>query len=493
MRQLLLVAALLAAASPWGGLLAAPRSGLVPEATAARHGLTRAWFTQIQLDPSRTRVQDVVLHEGTLYVQTNRAMVHAIDAETGKTIWAKEVGRPNHPSLTPSVGDDLLGVINGSRLYVCNRYNGDLLFEIRVDGVPGAGVCLSKRRVYVPMVSGMLLAYRLEPLADPLKELGKTEKKPTPQQIVATEKDRRDNLRLGQESVPPLKCYSLGRALVQPLVTRETETDEYVAWATDQGYLYVGFVDLQEENRLAIKYRLQTAAGIVARPTYLPPNPNDPADSGIIFAASRDGYINAVRERDGKLLWRFPTGEPLIEPAEVIDERTYVTTQPGGMYCLDATTGSQVWWTPQIRQFVAASRQRIYATDLLGRILILSVETGARLDTLAAESLPIKLVNSQTDRLYLATETGLIQCLHELELSQPIRHGEARKKKAEEKPPEIQQKGIDEVKPAKKPAAPKKAAPKKKEPGEEPAAPKKGAPKKKEPGEESPAKEKPFN
>jgi len=470
MRQLILAAALLAAWSPWDRLLAAPRSELIPETTAARHGLTRSWFTQIQMDRSRTRVQDVVLHEGTLYVQTDRAMVHAVDAETGKTIWAREVGRPNHPSLTPSVGDDLLGVVNGSRLYVCNRYNGDLLYEIRVDGVPGAGVCLSKRRVYVPMVSGMLLAYRLEPLADPLKELGKTEKNPTPEQIVATEKDRRENLRLGQESVPPLKCYSLGRALVQPLVTRETETDEYVAWATDQGYLYVGFVDLREDSRLAVKYRLQTAVGIVARPTYLPPNPNDPADSGIIFAASRDGYVNAVRERDAELVWRFPTGEPIIEPAVVIDERIYVATQPGGMYCLNATTGSQVWWAPEIRQFVAASRQRIYTTDLLGRILILNAETGTRLDTLAAESSPIKLVNSQTDRLYLATETGLIQCLRELELSQPIRHGEARKKKIEEKPPDIQQKGIDELKPAKKPAAPKKGAPKKKEPGEEPAA-----------------------
>jgi hypothetical protein len=470
MRQLVLAAALLAAGSSWDRLLAAPRTELIPETTAARHGLTRSWFTQIQMDRSRTRVRDVVLHEGTLYVQTDRAMVHAIDAETGRTIWARQVGRPNHPSLTPSAGEDLLAIINGSRLYVCNRYSGDLLYEIQVDGVPGAGACLSGRRAYVPMVSGMLVAYRLVPLTDPLKELGKTDTNPTPEQIAATEKQRREDLRIGQESVPPLRCYSLGQALVQPLVTRETETDEYVAWATDRGCLYIGWIDLREDNRLEVKYRLETAVGIVARPTYLPPNPNDPADSGIIFVASRDGYVHAVRERDGELIWRFPTGEPIIEPAVVIDERVYVATQPGGMYCLNATTGSQVWWTPRIRQFIAASQQRIYTTDPLGRILILSADTGARLDTLAAEFLPIKLLNSQTDRLYLATETGLVQCLRELELPKPIHHGEARQRKIEEKQPEIQQKGIDELKPAKKPAAPKKGVPKKKEKGEEPGA-----------------------
>ena len=39
--------------------------------------------------------------------------------------------------------------------------------------LPGAGPALSGNHAYVPMVNGMVLAYRLEPLTDPLKELGK--------------------------------------------------------------------------------------------------------------------------------------------------------------------------------------------------------------------------------------------------------------------------------------------------------------------------------
>ena len=112
---------------------------IIPETTAARHGLTRPWFTQAQLDRGQARVSHVVLFEGILYVQTDRAMVHAIDAETGETLWAKLVGRPEHPSLTPGASADLLAIINGSRLYICNRYNGDLLYETQIDGAPARG------------------------------------------------------------------------------------------------------------------------------------------------------------------------------------------------------------------------------------------------------------------------------------------------------------------------------------------------------------------
>ena len=247
MRQFVLTAALLAAWCSCGRVLAAPRSKIIAETTAARHGLTRPWFTQVQMDRNRARVTDVVLHQGTLFVQTNRAMVHAIDAETGQTLWAKLVGRPNHPSLRPAAGQDLLAVLNGSRLYVCNRYNGNLLLETQVEGVPGAGPCLSKRRVYVPTLSGMVWAYRLAPLVEPLEELGKINENPTPEQVAANEEDRRENLRLRQESTQPLVCRSVGQALVRPLVTRETDREEFVAWTTNRGYLNIGGIDLRDD------------------------------------------------------------------------------------------------------------------------------------------------------------------------------------------------------------------------------------------------------
>ena len=436
---------------------AARRGEIVPETTANRHGLTRAWYTQVQMDRARARVAHIVLHEGTLFVQTDQAVLHAIDAETGQTLWAGEVGRRGHPSMAPSANSNLVAVVNGSFLYVVNRFNGKLLWKAQVDGAPGAGPALSEQRAYVPMVDGLVLSYQLQPLKDPLKELGKIRQEElTLEEREVLESERREAIRLRQEYVPPLACQSVGRSLVQPIITRQTEGDEFVAWPTDRGFLFVGHVNRLEQDRFTVRYRLQTEAGIAAQPSYLPPDPRLVGDSGVIFGASRDGFVHAITESDGESLWRFSTGEPILEPVAVIGQHVFVATQPGGMYCLTAKTGSEVWWTPQVSQFIAASQERVYVADKLGRVLILDAKTGARLDSFPAVSLPIRLINTQTDRIYLATDTGLLQCFHEIELSEPLDHRMVEEAEPD-RPAPIQQEGLDQAVP--QPLVPPKADP----------------------------------
>jgi hypothetical protein len=122
------------------------------------------------------------------------------------------------------------------------------------------------------------------------------------------------------------------------------------------------------------------------------------------------------------------------------------------MHCLSAKTRGELWFARDAVQFVAASKARIYASDRIGRLLVLDAKSGARLDTVPTETASIKLLNTDTDRIFIADKGGLIQCLHEVELSRPIEHGKDRKK-AVEAP-------AQEEKPAKKEAAPKPAAPK---------------------------------
>ena len=117
----------------------AARGELISDTVAAEHGLVRPWFTQVELDRSRGRLRDLVLYDGVLYAQTDKAVVHAIDAETGKTLWWKQVGDPIHPTMPLDANRDLLAVINGSRIYVLNRFNGDLLYEKEIDGAPARG------------------------------------------------------------------------------------------------------------------------------------------------------------------------------------------------------------------------------------------------------------------------------------------------------------------------------------------------------------------
>ena len=400
---------------------AAPGVQIIPETAAARHGLTRSWFTQAQVDRTRGKIESLVLHDGTLFVQTDRAVLQAMDAETGRTLWVKEVGKRNFPSMRPAINGKMVAVINGSTLYILHRQTGRLLWQREIEGVPGAGPALSQQRVFVPMTDGLVLAYRLEAIPDPAVELGLFNPE-SEKDVKELEARHFENMRLQQDFKPPLACQSFGRAVVQPLVTRETNGEEAVAWPTDRGYLFVGQISRQDEDYFEMMYKLETAAAITARPTILPAATEDASDSGIIFAPSEDGFLHAIRERAGTSMWRFSTGEPVVQPAAPIADKVYVTTQLGGMYCLAVQTGQQLWWAPDIMQFIAASKDRVYAEDRRGNIVVLHAQSGGRLDVIAAAGLPIKLMNLQTDRLFLAAESGLVQSLHEVELEQPILH-----------------------------------------------------------------------
>jgi outer membrane protein assembly factor BamB len=437
MRRIYPYAVLVLLAWSTGGdrALAAPGVRLIPETAAARHGLTRPWFTQAQVDRTQGKIESLLLYDGTLFVQTDRAVLQAIDAETGRTLWTKEVGNRNYPSLRPAANGEMVAVINGSTLYILHRQTGRLLWQRTVEGVPGAGPALSELRAFVPMTNGLVLAYRLEAIEDPAVELGLLN--PESEEDAEELKARRlESMRLQQDLKPPLACQSFGRAMVQPLITRESAGEEFVAWPTDRGYVFVGRIDRRRETHFEMMYKLETAAEITASPTFLPPATEDPADSGIIFAPSLDGFLHAIRERDGTSMWRFSTGEPVFEPAAPIADKVYVATQLGGMYCLAVTTGQQLWWTPGIMRFVAASKDRVYAEDRNGNIVILHSETGGRLDVIPAAGLPLKLMNLQTDRLYLAAESGLVQCLHEIEQKTPILHRPKPAPKTQELKPE---------------------------------------------------------
>ncbi|MGO9108117.1 MAG: PQQ-binding-like beta-propeller repeat protein [Thermoguttaceae bacterium] len=442
MRRFLLVAVFGALLSSTGQLAAALNDEIITEAIAQRYGLTRMWVTQAQVNRGQGRLQALVFCDGVLYAQSNRATLEAIDAETGQKLWSKMVGQAIHPSLPPAASRDLVATINGSTLYVLNRYSGDILYQTAVDGAPGGGPGLSSKRAYVPMVSGMMLAYRLEPVADAAKELGKIDphaadmsEDERKEAAKKAEEERRENIRIRQDYVPPLACSSTGRVLVAPLVTTQSRDDELVTWVTDRGYLYVGRIDRRSDDAFIPTYRLCTNGAFNSPPAYLPPDRKVLGDSGVIYGGSSDGHVYAVAERSGELQWKFATSDPVIDSPVVIEDRVYAATELGGMFCLNAKTGKQIWWAPDVLHFVAAGKQRVYAADKLGRLRILDARNGATLDSLPTSAMPITISNGQTDRIYLATEGGVIQCLREVEQINPVAYNESRKPPPEDDQP----------------------------------------------------------
>jgi len=435
---------------------ASPNGRLITQQDAAQHGLKRAWFTQIRIDPGRSRVSYLRLFEkteqlpDTLFVQTDQAVVHALDAETGQTLWVRAIGNRAHPTLAIGANAELVGVINGTRLYLLDRSNGRLLWQRRVEGVPADGPVLTDKYIFVPMISGLILAYPITkeeveeeenivlpktagapPASEPK---AKTPGEAAPAAATKTEGSYRP-FALKQEIRAPLACVSFGRITSQPIFTLEDNKNQYLAWSTTRG-LFVGYVDLQKQREFAVQYQLKSHSEIVTQPTYLPPAVGEGNQEGLIFSATGAGEIRAFSAMRGTEVWNYAIGQPVVEPIIPIVDRVYVAAELGGLFCIEAVTGRERWSTGDVSQFIAASPTNVYVADRDGQLRVLDGASGARVDGLFTADLPVKFRNLLTDRIYLATPTGLVQCLHETALDRPVRHRSVEEPKAQPAPAE---------------------------------------------------------
>jgi outer membrane protein assembly factor BamB len=311
----------------------------------------------------------MLLDGPTLFVQSNHGLVHAIDSQTGGTQWVSQIGNRYHPSSTLAANEKIVAVTNGTTLYVVDRANGRTIVEHQVEHVPSNGVAVGKNWVYVPTISGQLEVFPID-LDGTLDEWNNA---------------------------------SLGRIDTPPLVTRKN-----VVWGTQRGFVY--FCAKDKSN---VAFRLDTGGPIAGALAYWPP---------LVLVASRDTYIYAIDENNGEHRWRYPLGSPISHPPIAIDGAVYLMPQDGGMHCLSCDDGALRWYSAKAQMLLAASATRLYAADRAGNTLVLDAKSGGQMDTIDTQFLPIKYTNITTDRLYYATPTGMVMCLHELDAAEPIVH-----------------------------------------------------------------------
>ncbi|MGB9688317.1 PQQ-binding-like beta-propeller repeat protein [Thermogutta sp.] len=458
-RLLLVIAVLLKGSFSGHSNSGAATPDLIRPERLAPYGLELAWFNQVQMDPAVGRMTSWLLDRGTLFVVTDTAVIQAFDAETGRSLWATTVGSPDLLTLKPTAGEHLVAVVNGSTIYLLNRHTGVILWKRQTEGAVGAGPAISPTRVFVPLIRGKIESYRFEwatpemAAATGTQLLGTTTSEQTgtsqpatnnrsagaqgaqqasqqaesetlpPDATVAARPISKEELRLSTKQRPGLFVMSWGHALVEPRLTYADSSRERVAWPTDQGLLFVAELDVRADLRFQVQYFLQTNGDIVAPPCIRPGDPTLPNDPNrMLFVATTNGFVHALREYDGKVLWRFSTGEPINQSPALVGDDLYFTTQTGGLYRVKATTGELVWFSRGIRQFVAASDQHVYGVDGINQLVVMDVQTGSRQGQFDVTRYPLRYMNSQTDRIYLANEQGLIQCLRESRLTQPIQH-----------------------------------------------------------------------
>ena len=339
---------------------------LVRTDRAHRFGLQRAWFSQVTVDSRRSHIVDWRLSHDRLYALTSAGVVQALDTGTGATLWKKRIGKPAGSYSGLSANESFVAVISGSYLHLFDRDTGNLRVTHRLESAPLPGPVLSKKYVFAALNNGKVEAYSLE----------FPEEKPWYHQ-------------------------SIGRIYYEPTVTGEV-----VSWPTDAGHLYVS-----QANSPRVLFRVETGSEIVAPPTELEP---------YLYVTSFNGYLYCVHERSGYEAWRWSTGSPILTKPAAVANTVYVACEEPALHALHAKTGQLKWIAPGLKQFVTEGKKNVYALDRWGSLVIVEKETGGVLGRLWMGEEAEAMVNDHSDRLYLVSRSGLVQCFHESESSEPI-------------------------------------------------------------------------
>jgi len=351
---------------------------LVTHDQAARHGFERAWFAQIPVDPARSRVSTWYLYYDRLYGVTDSGIITALNAETGEQLWAKQVGKPGYPAFGPGANSDFLGIVSGAKLYLLNRHDGRLEWVRELGSAPSSGPALSNNYAFVALVTGRIEGYKLD---DPAAQ--------------------------------PWYYQSNGRTHLRP-----TATGRVVSWPTTAGFLYVSDAD---EPR--VRFRLETNDDIVTSPAAAAEN---------LYIASLDGYLYCLHELTGEEKWRYSTGYSIHSSPAIVGKQAYVASFEPALHAVDAETGQALWATLGVSHFAAQGKERVYASDRYGNLLVLDAKTGNPVSRMAVAEGLSTLVNDQSDRVFLVNDRGLVQCLREIGATEPTLY---RQPAAPEAPP----------------------------------------------------------
>ncbi len=356
---------------------------LLPTQVQLSHfGLERAWWGQATLNPSRDKVRHVAIDEDLVYVQASSGVTTAFNSETGERLWATQLGRFDQPSFPAVSNEDLALIVVGSTMYGVDKLSGKTVWTLVLPGQPSTGPSVDDNQVYVGTLDGSVYAFSLKKIRQLYREQ-----------------------RLPQWSHEALVWrYQAGKEVTSPPIV----TGRVVNFASRDGSLY----SVSAPDRKLL-YQLQTDAPIVA----------PLARSGKIqYMASEDNTFYALNVENGKVHWEFTSGLPIRRAPFAIANDLYITPDRGGMYCLEAATGTQRWWQPSLTRFLAVAGGSMFGSDDDGNLIKVSRANGAISGSFPLRVFTIRVSNDRTDRLYLSTESGLIIALRQKGELLPVFH-----------------------------------------------------------------------
>lgn len=354
---------------------------LLSQRELVQYDLDRVWWGQATVDPHRDRIVHLSLDEKNLYALSTAGIITAFNNDTGKKIWSTQLGRGNNIGYAPVSNSKYVFITVGMSLFCIDRESGEIDWELKLPNSASTSPTVDEDMIYVGTLKGRVYAWDL----NTLKELSDESKLPA---------WRESAIRW---------TYQTGDTISTPPVA----TSRSLIFASQDGSLYSVTINNRE-----LAFQFETDAPISAKL----------AEFGkSIFIASEDQNLYCLNILNGIVRWRIRTSFPLRKPVTVLDDNVYLSSKKNGLFELSAQTGVEKWWQPLASTFISLSPNRVYASDELGNMLILSRTDGAVLSAVPLRKFQVKLMNEQTDRIFCSSESGLIMCLRQSDLPFPVR------------------------------------------------------------------------
>lgn len=355
---------------------------LPEEAELNRMGLTLGWWGQAVMDPHRETALFLRVDEQAVFVQSTSGIITSFNGETGRRMWSQLIGAPNRQSFPVSTNDDQVLVSLGMSVYSLNKATGSLMWEVRVPIHPSAPPEVSDEQLFVGTSDGSIYSYDLRKIDNMARE------GMLPQWI--------------QRAL--MWRFKTPREIVSTPVTLGTT----VAFASRAGIVY-GVSDANKQ----LKFQFESEGRIDA----------PIGKSGdVLFVADTKSRLFCISTVNGRVRWMYTSGAPVMYQPKAIGRHVFVVPQREGLQCLSTASGVRVWQKPEATEFIAASENRVYASDAEGRLLIIERDSGTVISRLDLRPYSLRVQNDRTDRIVLATTTGTVISLRETSSDYPVYH-----------------------------------------------------------------------
>lgn len=334
-------------------------------------------------------VAEAIIPAIRLVVVTANGLVQNFDAESGKLLWSTPCGPMDIGALPAALCAAGVVVVQGDSLYLLDWLTGKQLAVKHLPNSTSSAVTVIEGKIDPPI--GVQRPPRINPMA-----------------IVG---DYSGNLLAYglTEKISPWSSRMLGRAYSSPV---KTPSRDMIAISTTSGMVYM----YNGSARPNVQFRYESRGGITDSMA---------VGKDAFYIGCLDGTISKVSFA-GQIVWSFHLSHAITSPALVDQENglVFVCSESGELTAIEDATGFEAWGDSvksNIRGPMALAGSNVICRTTDDRLLALDRKAGqyaagqsvvAKIkSTSSQQMLPAMFMNTLTDRVYVASSNGRLQCL----------------------------------------------------------------------------------